>query len=369
VLVEETSARHARAVARTRVALDDLSVGSIFEAAFEHDGLRIRADVLVRDADGSYELIEVKSSLAVRPEHLLDLAVQAYVIDGSGIELSSASLLHLNPDYEWPGGRLDRERLFRRVNLTERVLAALPDVRARVVELRAVAAADRAPEVALGPHCLKPHECPFLAHCRREAGDIASPHIAPNPSPEAEAATLPPLAAVLDVQTFSTALPSFPGTRPHEPIPFAWALHLPRGDAVAATERFHVADSAGDPRDGFLHGLDESLPETGAIGFFPAAALRVLTRLAERGDEGAARCLQRLGARGVDLERVFSIAAVDVDPSDERPPFSSRRDAAAVYLASREADLSDTRRRASQAALGAQGRWMARRLAQKSGCP
>jgi hypothetical protein len=369
VLVEETSARHARAVARTRSLLDDTGVPAIFEAAFEHDGLRIRADVLVRDEDGSYELIEVKSSLAARPEHLLDLAVQAHVIDGSGIELSSASLLHLDPDYEWPGGRLDRERLFHRVNLTDQVLAVLPGVRARVVELREVAAADRAPEVEMSPHCLKPQECPFLVHCRREAGVATLPDVAPTLNREAEAATLPPLAAVLDVQTFSTALPSLPGTRPHEPIPFAWALSVPRGDAGAMNDAFHVADPSGDPRDGFLSGLDELIPEAGAIGFFPALVPRVFARLAERGDERAAVCVQRLVARGVDLEHALSSAAVNACPSDERPPFPSRRDAAAAYLATRETDLSDTRRRASLAALGAQGRWMARRLASKSGSP
>jgi hypothetical protein len=369
VLLEETSARHARAVARTRVLLDDTSVGAIFEAAFEHDGMRIRADVLVRDADGSYELVEVKSSLSARPEHLLDLAVQAHVIDGSGIELSSASLLHLDPDYEWPGGRLDRERLFRRVNLTDRVLAALPGIRSRVVELRAVAAADRAPDVELGPHCLKPQQCPFLAHCRRESGDATLPYIAPTPNREVEAAARPSLAAVLDVQTFSTALPSLPGTRPHESIPFGWALRLPRGDAGAARDAVHVADPSGDPRDGFLSRLGALLPETGAIGFFPALVPRVFARLAEHGDESAAVCVERLAARGVDLEHALSSAAVAVDPSDEMPPFPSRRDAAAAYLATRETDLSDTRRRAALAALGAQGRWMARRLALKSGSP
>ena len=47
-LVDDAAWRHGEAVARTRALLSDPQVGAIFEAAFEHAGVRIRVDVLER---------------------------------------------------------------------------------------------------------------------------------------------------------------------------------------------------------------------------------------------------------------------------------------------------------------------------------
>jgi hypothetical protein len=46
--VEDQPWKHAQAVARTTALMDDKSIPAIFEAAFEHDGIRIRVDVLER---------------------------------------------------------------------------------------------------------------------------------------------------------------------------------------------------------------------------------------------------------------------------------------------------------------------------------
>ena len=62
VLVTEEPWQHGEAIERTRALLADPSVPAIFEAAFEHDGVRIRADVLERLAGGGFGLREVKAS-------------------------------------------------------------------------------------------------------------------------------------------------------------------------------------------------------------------------------------------------------------------------------------------------------------------
>ena len=67
----------------------------LYEAAFEHDGVMVLADILKRDR-GGWTLIEVKSSTKVKPEHLPDLAVQAHVLQGAGLEIRRAELMHLN---------------------------------------------------------------------------------------------------------------------------------------------------------------------------------------------------------------------------------------------------------------------------------
>ena len=61
VLVDEESWQHAQAVARTATLMTDAAVPAVFEAAFIHDDIRIRVDVMERTANG-WRLCEVKSS-------------------------------------------------------------------------------------------------------------------------------------------------------------------------------------------------------------------------------------------------------------------------------------------------------------------
>jgi hypothetical protein len=58
VLVEEAPWEHAKAVTRTAALMADRSVPAIFEAAFEHSGVRIRVDILERLLRGYWGLRE-----------------------------------------------------------------------------------------------------------------------------------------------------------------------------------------------------------------------------------------------------------------------------------------------------------------------
>jgi len=95
VLVAEEPWQHAQAVARTTALMADTTVPAIFEAAFVHDDVRIRVDVLERRSDG-WGLREVKSSTGVKDHHLDDVALQAHVLIHAGVAVSSAEVLHVN---------------------------------------------------------------------------------------------------------------------------------------------------------------------------------------------------------------------------------------------------------------------------------
>ena len=64
---------------------------AIYEAAFTHDDVRIRADVLARTDGGAFDLIEVKSTTQVKASHQLDLAIQLYVLEGSACRCAGPS--------------------------------------------------------------------------------------------------------------------------------------------------------------------------------------------------------------------------------------------------------------------------------------
>ena len=71
VLVEEMPWEHAAAIARTAALIADRTVPSIFEAAFEYSGVRVRVDVLERLQRGFWGLREVKSGGEIK-EHYYD---------------------------------------------------------------------------------------------------------------------------------------------------------------------------------------------------------------------------------------------------------------------------------------------------------
>jgi hypothetical protein len=381
VLVREPSARHARAAARTSLLLEDASVGAIFEGAFAHDGLRIRADVVVRKGS-SFELVEVKSSVRPRDEHLLDLAIQAYVIDGSGVELASASLMHVNPDYVWPGGDHQPGALFVLVDLTEQVFGLLPEVRERGREFRALLDASAPPTVEMGAQCRRHGWCPFIHVCRRESGISTA---APDVSALAAAMGLPTSSAaapvaLLDVQSFSTALPRIVGSSPHERLPFLWSLRIVHADGTSE-DHHHLAPFGSDPRVGFAGSLAARLPEGGRIVFFSDATERALAALAARGDATAHACSRRLEADGFDvLPRVepvlgpagtaddwswetLAMAALPGAPST----FATRGAAAAAYVEALDRATPRARRDAIADALVRYGRANLAALAALSG--
>ena len=98
VLVD-TKYDQAEAIRRTRALIADPTVPAIFEAALAHDGVLIRVDALERLPGGRWRLNEVKSSTKIKNEHLEEVALQAYVVAGSGLELADAYLVFVNNKY------------------------------------------------------------------------------------------------------------------------------------------------------------------------------------------------------------------------------------------------------------------------------
>jgi hypothetical protein len=111
-LIEEEYYRHDDAITATAAAVADQLVPAVFEAAFTFDEVRTRVDVLRRRARATFDLVEVKSSTSVKEEYIPDVAIQLYVLEGSGISVGKAHLLHINKAYVYGGGPYDLTQLF-----------------------------------------------------------------------------------------------------------------------------------------------------------------------------------------------------------------------------------------------------------------
>lgn len=110
VLIDEDYQNISGAVSHTTEVMTK-NPAAIFEGAFVYDDILIRVDILKRNNDGSFDLIEVKSSTSLKKEHVSDCAIQAYVLQRCGIKLRRVCVMYLNNQYRrtW---ELDLEKLF-----------------------------------------------------------------------------------------------------------------------------------------------------------------------------------------------------------------------------------------------------------------
>lgn len=305
ILVAERPEQHADAVERTRDLIANSAVPAIFEAAFAFDGVLIRADILERLPSGGWRLAEVKSSTRVKPEHLHDVAIQAYVIAGCGLNVQEIQLVHVNTSYIRGEKGIDWQTYFEREDVTVEVRELLPDVAARVAEMHAILGMSAAPEVQPSGHCFSPFPCEFWDRCTADkpsdwiiylprlratafaelvANGIESMRDIPpdfpltagqrrvldavvsgqefisDELPEALTALGPP-ASYLDFETFSPAIPLHARTSPYQRIPFQWSIH--HDDGAGEVRHFEfLANGDVDPRREFAETLIEAINRT-----------------------------------------------------------------------------------------------------------
>ena len=97
----EEDYRHPQEALDVTTSLLHGDASALFEAAFLHHDVLIRADILKRSeaSPGAWELIEVKSASngesgrkAKLKKQISDMAVQLYALEGAGIAVGSASL-------------------------------------------------------------------------------------------------------------------------------------------------------------------------------------------------------------------------------------------------------------------------------------
>jgi predicted RecB family nuclease len=139
--------------------------GSRFQAAYEADGVRIRVDVLLPDGDG-WRLIEVKSSNSAKDEHLIDCAVQLYVLEANGVRVTAVEVMHLYRECRHP----DLSNLLTRTDVTEAVRALLPAIPDQIKAQSAMLTGEL-PEAPIGRHCEEPYDCPFTKRCWPQDAD------------------------------------------------------------------------------------------------------------------------------------------------------------------------------------------------------
>lgn len=330
-----------RALAQTHAALENPGDCTLFEPAFVHDGILVRADIL-RRRKASHALVEVKASTEAKDHHVFDCAIQAWVIEGSGTALGDVALAHVNRDFVYPGGG-DYRGLLRLVDMRAEARAAAKDVPGLAASLRKVLAGPE-PKVRPGPHCDDPHPCPFIGHCepgehpvrilprsgalverlraegyrdlRNVPGSAITSDIATRvwqatrtgsvflePGLRTALRSLGYPRHYLDFETIGFAVPIWKGTRPYEQLPFQWSLHIEhRGGRLAHRE---FLDTSGEPpMRKAAAALVEAVGSEGPVIAYGAFEKTVLSALAGRYPDLAAP-LGAIAQRVVNLLPLF----------------------------------------------------------------
>lgn len=306
------------AMSRTREALATPSAAPIFEATFERDGLLVRADVLER-GNGGPRLVEVKASTGVKPEHVVDCAIQSWVLDATPARPKSVALAHVDNTFVYQGdGRY--EGLLVEQDLTDDIAPLREQVPAWVRTARRVLAGPE-PAAAIGTRCWTPYECPFQGHCWRDVEHsvadlpgigkrldqlLAEGHYDLRELPE-ELVTTPEQRRVwravqrgtaelslaarqelktfgfprffLDFETISFAVPRWAGTRPYQQVPFQWSLHVEGARGRLAHEEF-LDLSGGMPARAVAESLLEATRGRGPVFMYTAFERMCLRTLA-----------------------------------------------------------------------------------------
>ncbi|MGH8262483.1 MAG: DUF2779 domain-containing protein [Steroidobacterales bacterium] len=298
----------------------------LYQPAFRAGNLAIIADIL-RKRGTAFQLVEVKSSTSVKPEHIADATYQALVLKNAGVSVSSVSIGHVDNRFvlQHPG---DYAGIAVEEDITPQVQAGLQEVADRASGQLEVMRSPEVPDIAMGAHCTSPYPCPFIARCTAARASIPEfpvellprggalaeqlrsegyedlrsvprarltkeQHLRVydatvsgtaffDPAVTKELCGLPAPRSYLDFETAGLAVPEVIGTRPYEAWPFQWSLHAESAAGELAHFEFIDVENFGD-FDRLAAALIAAVPPDGPVFVYNLSFERgVLERLADR---------------------------------------------------------------------------------------
>ena len=282
---------------------------AIYEAVFfSPDNLVARIDILEKTKMG-WNVIEVKSSMSAKTDHILDVSIQKYVLDQCELKIENYFLMYLNKNCVYP--RL--ENLFCKKNITEEVTEQQSKISNQIQKIiPTLHPPNQIPEVKISPHCQKPHSCRFIPYCWKHIpspnvfsipsmGELAweyynqnKIHLSDIPSSDMlprqchykdvqlsgkpyihkanikkEVSTWEWPLYYLDFETVSPPIPRFEGTHPFQHTPFQWSVlkahSLKDHETQSFQESHYLHSDLSDPRKPLSEQLIKAIGNKGSV--------------------------------------------------------------------------------------------------------
>ena len=281
----------------------------IYEGTFVFNNVLIRFDILKRNKDGSWDLIEVKGSTEVKDEHLHDVAIQRYVLEGSGIKIKKTELMHIDNTFV-KAGPINTKKFFTRQDITQETTAIVAGIKHDLERFMETLAAAEAPEIGIGQHCSTPYECDFCDYCWKgipehsiydiprlswekkntlkamgilrfkdvpdsfdlNDGQRLAVLVEKNGKTVLDKAQIKKFLGKIkyplyhiDFETIQPGLPIFDNSRPYQQVPFQLSIHVQAKAGAAPRHLEYLGDGKIDPRPGLISFMLEHIGPKGTL--------------------------------------------------------------------------------------------------------
>jgi hypothetical protein len=277
----------------------------IYEAAFDYDGILVMADILHKGVNG-WEIYEVKSSTALKPVYIKDSAIQYFVLQNCGLEISKVSVINISNSYV-RGKELEIKKLFNIHDITDPVKAYQSGIPDLLEHFEAVLSdKHNEPDIDIGPHCSDPYPCDAKNYCWGEKNitessifgiaklgqakkfemykngiialedikdfesfsktqmiqidsELSNKTIINAPEIKKFTGSLTYPLYHLDFETFQLAIPEYEGLKPFQQIPSQYSIHIQDGKGGLENKEF-LAEAGSDPRRTLAENLVRDIP-------------------------------------------------------------------------------------------------------------
>lgn len=282
----------------------DLLPHATWQEAYVSDEFEIRRDALIKNADGSEDLYEVKSSTTIKKEHLYDVTFQSIVMKDT-TKLDKIFIVTLNKDYIFKN-KLDIKKLFSVTDATNEVNDLSFEVEEKMNDALHIINKEKLNYIET---CLDPKTCPCIDLChpnlpkksifnipmlspkkKRELVDSKIIDINDLPNEYELSAKQRRIADViklgkpylnntglktfldsfvypiyfLDYETYPLAIPIYDNYKTYQHMVFQYSLHIVNEDqSVTHTE--YLETEIGDPSRNLIKRLKEDIGNTGSV--------------------------------------------------------------------------------------------------------